>query len=1050
MFQLRALLVAVLFFVCAFAQANSNAGDIKGTILDASGANVSGATITVIDPNRGFTRSTKSQNNGEFLISLVPPGVYRLRVEATGLTTRVLEGVEVRVGDVLNQIVQLSVSAIETEISVTADPPAVETDRTQQASTVEQRRINNLPINRRNYLDFALLTPGVVETTSVADGASFRPTQTPNSGLSFGGSNGRGNGFFIDGVENYQNSGGVRPSVSQEAAQEFQINRNSFSSEFGNAFGGMINIITKSGANDLHGNAFGFLRQRNIQARNYFDPVKSPFTRVQAGATLGGAIRKDRTFYFSSFEALRRNETVFIPLLQDTSLFSRLSPLQTGLLSFLRGTGNPQFVGLANQGQALLTPANNPAVTRLFRNNSGNFPFREDDYKFSLRGDHRFSDKHFIFVRSNTTFNSSPTSAFGALDAFNRGRDVQQDDTTAMFADTYVFNPNLVMETRGMYGYQNFEMQPTDVNGPEININGFGFFGRQLFLPFRVVERHYQFLQNYSLTKGTHALRFGGDWNAARNSSDAETFFGGRFTFGSRIPLASVLQSATGDANFPNTLASILTSAGQQALLPALSEPISALQSYSLGIPELYQQGFGSPSYVNFIRRNNLYAQDTWRARPNLTLNYGLRYELEIHNAIVPRDSNNIAPRFGFAWSPGRNQKTAIRGGYGLYYSRVDANVASTADPLSGRFINQVLLTPTSTLFRSPTTNQFVTSATVYQSLLAQGVIGNRSIRESDLSQFGIRIGPNLPGSVVFGVDPSLKNPWAHQASLEIERQVGGFAVSGAWNWNRAGNIYRTSGRNVFDTGRRLPDGRPIFDRINPLLLQLNIFESTANSFYNAGILEVKRRFSRNFSLNFNYTFSKAIDETTDFNSDYSPANQLNARAERALSAYHQAHRVVMSAVYEAPTLTKLNSVAMQKLLKGWVVAPIVFYNSWRPFNVLTGVDSQNDTYVNNKRPGFLGRNMGQGPDFVTFDGRLSRRFRWSATKESRMFEIVAEGFNLLNRTNFRTVNNIVGDVPVSSLPSPIVANRGPASQPLAYSSAQNPRQFQFGLKLYW
>jgi hypothetical protein len=153
----------------------------------------------------------------------------------------------------------MTVSAVQSEIVVNAELQAVEVERTQQANTIEQRRINNLPINRRNYLDFAILAPDVVETALVDD-ANFRPIQTPNSGLSFGGSNGRGNGFFIDGVENYQASGGVRPSVSQEAAQEFQINRNSFSAEFGNASGGVINIITKGGTNDLHGNFFGFLQ----------------------------------------------------------------------------------------------------------------------------------------------------------------------------------------------------------------------------------------------------------------------------------------------------------------------------------------------------------------------------------------------------------------------------------------------------------------------------------------------------------------------------------------------------------------------------------------------------------------------------------------------------------------------------------------------------------------------------------------------------------------------------------------------------------------------
>jgi hypothetical protein len=317
------------------------------------------------------------------------------------------------------------------------------------------------------------------------------------------------------------------------------------------------------------------------------------------------------------------------------------------------------------------------------------------------------------------------------------------------------------------------------------------------------------------------------------------------------------------------------------------------------------------------------------------------------------------------------------------------------------------------------------------------------------LTPFGIRVGPNLPGSVVFGIDPGFRSAYAQQASFEVERQLGSYAVSVGYNFNRAAHLSRISGRNVAYGPTRLPDGRPTFIRPNPLILQNNIFVSDANSFYHAGILQVAKRFSHGFSMNFNYTLSKAMDESTDFNSDYSPQDQLNARAERALSPFHQKHRAVINAVYLSPWKAGRGKGAAQNLFGEWSVAPIIVLSSWRPFNVLTGVDNQGDTYVNNKRPAHLGRNMGRGPNFRSFDLRLSRRFRYS-TKETQALEFLAEGFNLFNRTNFRTVNNIVGDVPISALPSPIVGNRNPATTPLAFSSALDPRQFQIGLKLFW
>jgi hypothetical protein len=1025
-----------------FGQAQSNSGDIRGSILDPSGAAVSGAKVQITDPDRGLTRNTESDVAGKFTFAILPPGVYRIRVEAAGFAARVVEGVEVRVGDTVSLPVQMSVSQVDTTIEVQAGVEVVEVERVQQANTIEQARIRNLPINRRNYLDFALLAPGVVETTNLVDDVSFRPIQTPGSGLSFGGSNGRGNGVYIDGVENYLVSSGVRLSVTQEMAQEFQINRNCFSAEFGNASGGVINIITKSGSNGWRGNLFGFLRHRSIQARNYFDSGKSPFTRVQAGATLGGALKKDKTFVFLGFERLDRNETAFVPILQDRTVFNRLTPSQQQLVDFFNGTGNPLLVGLSRQAQQLLVPGNNPALVRLFDANSGVFPFYEDLTTFGLKLDHRFSDRHSFFFRGNTAKNAQQNANFGALDGYNRGRLIDQLDGAVMASDTFLFNPRWLMETRFMFNHNTFDVIPNDPLGPEINITGFGLFGRQIFVPFFNTERHYQLIQNFNYLSGAHNWKFGYDLNPVRNNQNSATFLGGRFSFGEAVPLASALVAVTGDPTLPQTLTGVLTQAGRQQLIPNLSAPLSALQAYSLGLPTFFQQGFGDPNYNNPIKRFHTYAQDTWKVAPTLTLNLGLRYELEVHPPIIAKDRNNISPRFGFAWSPGGAGRTAIRGGYGLYYSQINSTVAGTADPLSGRFINQVFVPLTGIPgFNNALTGRPLTSADIYQTLLRQGVIGRRSIEQNDLAQFGIRVGPGLPLSVIFGVDPDFENPWAHQASFEVERAIGNFAVSAAYNFNRGAHIQRTLGRNVAYTGQRLPDGRPTFTRINPLVLQRNIITSDANSFYHAGILQVTRRFSRGFTLNAHYAFSKAMDESTDFNSDYSPNDQLNARAERSLSPFHQAHRFVLSSVVESP----FKSMAA----KHWTLSPIVTANSWRPFNLLTGVDlpTGGDGYVNNKRPAHLGRNAGRGPNFFTFDMRLARRFPFS-DKEHRNVEFIAEGFNLLNRTNFRSVNNTVGDVAIPALPNPIIPNRSSVTTPLAYTSALHPRQFQFGLKV--
>lgn len=1033
---------------CAFGQAQSSAGNIRGTVLDPAQRSVTCSRAVVADPSRGFQREASCDADGQFNVLLVPPGRYRITVEAPGFTTTVIEGVEVRVGDTVALNVEMAVGAIQQVIEVNADPPVVETQRSQQANTVELARIRDLPINRRNYLDFVLLAPGTTDTSDTVDGTDYRVAQTPQSGISFGGGNGRGNGFFIDGVENYINSGGVRLSVSQEAVQEFQINRSGATAEFGWASGGTVNIITKSGTNQVRGNLFSFLRHRDIQARNFFDPQKSAFTRSQSGGTLGGPLRKDRSFFFAAYERLDRQETAFVPILQDRSAFKQLTPSQKELTDFFDVSGVPLLQALSQQMKAALTPGLNPRVVSLFNRNSGTFPFSEGTQNFSVKLDHRFSDRHGIYGRYNVAASDQQNSQFGALVAYDRGRSFKQWDTTAMLSDSIVLGPAWVVETRLMYNYNTLRVVPTDPFGPELNITGAGFFGRDIFLPAYNYERHYQVLQNWNRHSGAHDLKFGFDINPVSDSVISETFFSGRFSFGEAVPLANVLVAATGNPSLPQQIAGVLQQAGRPQLAANLQQPVSALQSFSLGLPTFYQQGFGNPRWNGWTKRYSMYAQDSWRAARGLTLNLGVRYDLEVNEKVLGADKNNFAPRFGFAWSPRASQTTVVRGSYGLFYTPTNLQIANVADTLSGRYINQVFVPLTGVPgINNPLTGRPTTSADIYQGLLARGVIGTRTITPQDIASFGVPVGPGLPLRVEFGADP-IRQGYSQQGSFEIEKAFAGFAVSAAYNFNRALGIARITGRNLFYTGRTLANGLPEYGYLDPLLLQKNIFTFDGNSSFHAGILQVQRRMSASLMLQAHYTWSKAIDDVTDFNSDFSPMDQLNKRAERALSAFHQAHRFVLNALYQSPLQTGRGAGMARNLFGAWTVAPIVVASSWRPFNTLTGVDINNDRYVTNDRPAFAGRNSGRGPGYFSADLRLSRRFPF-VEEGRRNIEFIAEGFNLLNRTNFRSVNNTVGPVPLSSLPSPVRALKGPPpTAPLAYTSALDPRQFQFGLKV--
>lgn len=303
-------LITVLFLCAnvAFGQAQSNAADLQGTVKDSTGAVVANATVTARNPATNFSRSSTTNDEGLYRIVNLPPGDYEITVEATNFKKAVLTKVTVTIGQVAVVDITLEPGQITESVTISdATSEIVETSKTAVSTTIDQQRINNLPINERNYLSFAL-------TTSTVGRDNGRPIgPAPTTGLNFGGQRGRSNLVQVDGADNTDNSvNASRSTVSQEAVQEFQVVTNSFAAEFGRSAGGVVNVVTKSGTNELHGNIFGFLRHRSFQARNAFAPIEDPpFTRTQYGFTLGGPFAQDRTFFFFAFEQRRRNESGF-------------------------------------------------------------------------------------------------------------------------------------------------------------------------------------------------------------------------------------------------------------------------------------------------------------------------------------------------------------------------------------------------------------------------------------------------------------------------------------------------------------------------------------------------------------------------------------------------------------------------------------------------------------------------------------------------------------------------------------------------------------------
>lgn len=1110
---MRALLCWFFILIGApaavLAQGVGASGDIKGTIRDSSGAFMPNVAVAVVDGTKGIRRTTTSDSAGQYRFTGLLPAIYDVSVAMPGFESQVQKNVILNLGETLALDFRMRVSAGKEVVEVTSEPAVVDTTRGSQSGVIEDRSIQELPIDRRDYLTFGLLMPGVSNSNTIADNADFRVKQTPQSGLSFYGSNGRGNNVSVDGGEANDDTGGVRLNVSQEAVQEFQINRSNYSAELGSASGASVNIVTKSGSNNRHGSLYGFFRNDAMDARDPFafkpalqqgqfsidangSPAKNSLSRQQFGGTLSSPIIKDRTFLFVGYEGLRSDAQDAVPLLTKSSIFAPTAaelpiiaalandpdnPMVPCFSNFTSG-GSPTFLpaqtcalGLQSiltvdptaTGNPFVSPyhlALNQFIVNQFEKDGGLFAFPTRQHSVSARLDHRFNGSNQAFLRYSFSHVTEADPDVQALIAFSRGTSVLNWDSTLQASWFHQFSAHAINEVRLQWNLYQFNVDTNDRGGPGLDVQGYGYFGRGIFLPSHTTGRRYEFSDNFTLNRGHHSMSMGFYELLRGNNTTSDTFLAGRFEFLDLpgIVLSNCLQLpsvpiANGGCGLPS---------------PVGAAPISTLQSWSLGAPAFYEQGFGDPRYVETRPFTAGYWQDSWQPKPGLTLNYGLRYEVDSQNGILNTYKKNFAPRLSFAWDPVNDHKTVIRGGYGVFYSPIYFQIPGVVKSLGNHNNFRQIANTLVTIQGEPPAN----SAEIFGAMFAQGKIlcgtpaagANTCITQSDLAEFVpvSNNGPLPPGTVLFSGQPNYRNPQAQQASVGIERQIGNsLSVSANYvyvhtthlPWAVDTNLLPgapivsgVAGANGLPTnGLPFQDwGAPVclsnpgqcFADSSHILLQNNEYESVANAVYHGGILEVRKRFSNGFSLLASYTYSKAIDDSTDFNSDYAAFNEVALSAERSLSDFDQRHKLVIAAVIESPW-------QHSRVLSGFEFAPIVSYNSGHPFNLLAGADINGDNHFTNDRPPGAPRNSGLGPNYAAFDLRIGRRFRIG---ESATLQFTAEGFNVANRTNFSTVNNIVG----ADFAPPFKV-RGSAelspSEPLAYTAALPRREIQLGVR---
>jgi hypothetical protein len=936
----------------ATTRAQVDTATLSGTVSDPQGLAIRGAKLTITNAETGAERSVTSDDTGRYKVVGLPPGRYKVSVDG-GASFAVYESdsVVVTVGADATFDPQLRLKGAEQTITVTAQTALIETTKTEVSQTVDQRSIENLPTNGRNYINFTLINSQTTRDVSPTIGPA------PNSGLNVNGARARSNMVSVDGADAGDNStDGIRSTVSQEAVQEFQLILSNYNAEYGRATGGVINIVTKSGGNEMHGDVYGYLRNKAFQARDPFsgivdpatgelDPVKQPYTRVQTGVTFGGALKKDKTFYFFSYEYTQHEETDFSSIgtaspgtgpfgmvpISLGPLTIQLTPSQATAVQQLESAGQGALAqeyavfmgsassvalnkvdyglvapgltgGLVNPGPGAQFPipvtcpvgatigtvtcssipvapgagysygvAQLPASYAGLNSLRGNFPASEKTSLWSARLDQRWTNHNTSFLRVSVSpstvtgvESTSQNQVFGQ-NAGTRAGINQYRDVTGIFQHDTILSDTAFNEFRFQFARRGLHYGYSDLPGGSdigVNIPGYAYFGREPYSTVDRIERRFEGTDNVTLIRGNHTFKFGADYNVIQLRSGKpqifELDFGGDVNFGG-IPAQSF--------GFPDCIGGTGASCSGGIALPGAT----GLQAYGLGIPTSYIQGIGNSSAPFDNIPMGYFIQDSWKASSKLTLNFGLRYDLEISplfapatavNAAaeqalgvqegVPRSYKDIGPRFGIAWDPSGNGKTVVRGGYGLFFDHPLLAVAfdsTTAD--GGRSVQLLSAGGTATACGllplpqgSPTPPGFCGSnldspTNLNGSSIFQGVLNANSIYAAFPTSLTLgylpqqqRFDPFAAGSLfanqaylqtgfplpilpfTLPVTQNFTDAYAQQANLTVERELSpSWKISVGYQWTRGIHLYRPIDVNS----------------TNPQLLDQNAFNAAAS-----------------------------------------------------------------------------------------------------------------------------------------------------------------------------------------------------------------------------
>ncbi|HZN12026.1 MAG TPA: TonB-dependent receptor [Blastocatellia bacterium] len=1013
----QAILAAILVSsLLAPALAQSTAA-IQGTVTDPSGAVVAGARVTVRSPATGVERTTQTDESGIYQIAALPVGVYRVEVQAQGFGPQVASDLTPQVSQTAVQNFQLRVGGVTQEVNVAADAQVVETTTITVGQVINQKTVQEIPLNGRHFVDLGLLIPGSV--TPPQNGFLTAPLRGQGS-FAFNTAGNREDtvNFMINGVnlnDQLQNQITFQPSIN--TVQEFKVDNSTFSAEYGRNSGAIVNIATRAGTNEFHGEAFEFLRNEKLDARNFFDRTKPPFKRNQFGGALGGPILSDRLFFFASYEGLRQRQglTLNSGVLTADQRARATDPTVRQLLD---------FIPLAN------TTVN--GAPRYL--SSGTAPVNLDQGTIDMTATLGANDRLHGYYALQQDLRGEPNLQLNTIPSFGDTRQSRRQIFT--LNETHTFGPSMVNEARLGFNRINItftpnaQLNPADFginNGvnqpiglPQIVVNDIGLnFGGPMGFPQGRADTTVVFSDTLSYLRGRHSFKFGGEFRRFYNNNF--TLDTGQFTF------TTAENFIAGNAN---------------AFQITLGDRASSIATGALGF----------------------FAQDSFKLRPNLTLEMGLRYDWNMTpserydrfvvfdqataslvqvgtggtDLIYKQNNKNFQPRFGIAWDPWGDGKTSVRGAYAIL---VDQPVTNIVTPTSS---NPPLATPLT----------FTGAIRFDNAAIVAGTAG---------------LAPS-------SVNPDFDNAYVQSWNLNVQRELTpSLGVQVGYFGSKGTHLRISRNINQFINGvrpyLRLSADSPI--RPGAALGNITEIGSGGNSSYNALWATANQRLSRGLQFSASYTWSKSIDYNSLNSQNVVVEDSYNIRNDRGLSDYDARHRFVVNFLYELP-------FRGNRLVEGWQLSSIVQLQTGNPVNIvtnlpaLTGVtntprpdligdlrvlESPNRWFENTVcdprqscpagtvfalpvtgsalRFGTLGRNVLIGPGFSNVD--------FSVLKNTRITEAVrvqfrAEFFDLFNHANFGQPGRIAQ---VNSSAFGVITNtRFPTGD------SGSSRQVQFALKL--